>query len=155
MLRQTARRSLVAVGEPAVGALVGALNDKKAYIRWEAAKALGEIGSPKAAPALVRALEDGGFGVRWLAAEGLIALGREGLPPLLQALIERPDSTWLRDGAHHVLRVLADRGLHDLVAPAVVALDSLDPELDIVTEAHSVLEALGREERDEQRNRRR
>ena len=48
-------------------------------MRWEAAKALGKIGDPKAALALVGALEDPRSGIRWLAAEGLMAIGREAL----------------------------------------------------------------------------
>ena len=61
-----------------------------------------------AAPALVEAMNDDAFGVRWLAAEGLITLRRQGLGPLLQALIEHPDAMWLRESAHHVIKVLAD-----------------------------------------------
>ncbi len=111
LTRQRARESLAAIGQPAVAPLIAALADSKRQVRWEAVKALGEIGDPAAASALVSALEDEGSGIRWLAAEGLIAIGREGLKPLLQALVHYSDSEWLREGAHHVLRRLAANGL--------------------------------------------
>ena len=67
-------------------------------VRWEAARALGEIADPRAAPALVVTLEDEGFDIRWLAAEGLIALGPVGLAPLLEALAEKANSVYLTGG---------------------------------------------------------
>jgi hypothetical protein len=60
--------------------------------RWEAAKALSEIADPLAATALVNALEDDDADIRWVASEGLTALGRDGLEPLLAALLERAGS---------------------------------------------------------------
>jgi HEAT repeat protein len=142
MLRRTMRRSLVAIGEPAVDALSEAVNDKRRMVRWEAAKALGAIGSARGARALIRALKDGDFGVRWLGAEGLIALERKSLEPLLRSLIDEEDSDWLREGAHHVFSVLAERGLHDLVDPLLEALEGPEPGLSIVAEAHSALERI-------------
>jgi HEAT repeat protein len=116
--RQQARIALVDIGAPAVPYLIQALEDPESEecARWEAAKALSDIGDPAAAPALINALgQDERFGIRWLAAEGLIALERQGLTPLLEALIQRSDSAWLREGAHHVLRTLAGKGLYDFV----------------------------------------
>ncbi|HVO70134.1 MAG TPA: HEAT repeat domain-containing protein, partial [Aggregatilineaceae bacterium] len=124
--RHRARLLLVDIGLPAVPFLVQALEDPDAEecARWEAAKALSDIGDPMAAPALIDVLgQDEQFGIRWLAAEGLIALGRNGLVPLLNALIQRSNSAWLREGAHHVLRTLAGRGLYAQVAPVLTALE--------------------------------
>jgi HEAT repeat protein len=109
--RQNAREALVALGHPAVGPLIALLDDRNDHVRWEAAKSLSEIGDPAAAEALVRTLEDREAGVRWLAAEGLIRMRKASLPPLwpevrailYRALIELPDSQWLREGAHDVL----------------------------------------------------
>jgi HEAT repeat protein len=142
MLRQTVRQGLVALGETAVPALISALRDPNTNVRWEAAKALSEIASPQSAEALVGALEDRNFGVRWLAAEGLIVLGRAGLAPLAQALIRDPESEWLREGAHHVLRVLANRSQHELVAPLLGALEGFEAALDVVPQAYELLDAL-------------
>jgi HEAT repeat protein len=142
LVRQRARRSLVAIEKPAVPALVKALTDPNDHRRWEAAKALGQIQDPAAAPALVSAMEDQDFGVRWLAAEGLIALGREGLVPLLQALMKHSDSSWLREGAHHVFRMLVDKDLHDLVAPLLKALDDVEPAITIPPAAQNALKVL-------------
>jgi HEAT repeat protein len=74
------------------------LNDPDHEVRWEAAKALGEIADPWSAPALEETLMDAGFDIRWLAAEGLIALGRAGLKPLLATLLKKADSVYLREG---------------------------------------------------------
>lgn len=57
MTRQKARKSLVALGKPAVSSLVRALQKSESdQLRWEAAKALGAIGDPRSIPRLVKAL---------------------------------------------------------------------------------------------------
>lgn len=100
---QNSRRALVRMGSTAVPALIEALNNKNQWVRWEATKALSQIADPTATDTLIRLLESKEFDMRWLAAEGLIAIGRKAVVPLLQALIDRPNSTWLQEGAHHVL----------------------------------------------------
>jgi HEAT repeat protein len=74
----------------------------------EAAKALGNIGGHQAIQALISALEDDRFEVRWEAAEALIKIGRDAVKPLLKALIKKSDSTWMREGAHHVFSDMED-----------------------------------------------
>lgn len=125
--REQARESLVAIEMPAVEPLSRALRQEGARIKWEAAKALGEIGDARGGPALVEALEDDNAGVRWAAADSLVAIGRKGLEPLLEALVRRSESAWLREGAHHVLRALSRR--KTLSEPDVAVLRALeDPE---------------------------
>jgi HEAT repeat protein len=148
LVRVRARNSLVAIGEQAVSLLVKALASKQQWVRWEVAKALGQIGSPASAQALVRALEDDMFDVRWLAAEGLIVMGREALVPLLHALVECSDSEWLREGAHHMLHDLA-RGrpdLKDILQPVLAALEDVEPSLEVPVAAEAVLDKLIRGE---------
>jgi HEAT repeat protein len=140
--RQRARESLVEIGKPAVAPLTEALAESNERVRWEAANALSEISDPTAAPALVKALEDNSFGVRWLAAEGLISLGREGLSPLLEALVEHPESAWLRQGAHHVLRILAEEGLYDHVTSVLQALEDIEPAIEVIQPAKAALDDL-------------
>lgn len=141
-VRQTARETLIENGHYAVLYLVGALRDHDSQIRWEAAKALVGIQDPVAAMALVDALEDENSGVRWLAAEGLIALRLDGVYPLLQALIQHSDSVRLREGAHHVLRTLADDGLNYYVEPVVEALDGVEPTLQVPVAAYYALQTI-------------
>ena len=146
LARQQARQSLVDIGKPAVAPLMKALKSPESnfHLRWEAAKALSELEDPAAAPALIRALEDDdNFSVRWLAAEGLIALGRDGLAPLLKALVKRSNSASLREGAHHVLRMLDEGDLHYQVAPVLAALEDIEPVLEVPVAAHAALDALG------------
>jgi len=142
LLRVKARRSLVAIGGQAAGPLVEALTASNQWVRWEAAKALGQIGDPAAAQALVGALEDKMFDVRWLAAEGLIIIGRDSLSPLLQALLENSDSVWLREGAHHVLHDLAQQGFADILQPVLVALEDIDASVEVPLAAKTALRNL-------------
>lgn len=123
LARKRARDQLVEIGPSAVPGLVNLLQDKRTHVRWEAAKALSEIGDPTAAPALVKALEDNDPGIRWMAAEGLIRAERAGLPPLLEALMDHGGSIRLREGADHVLKVLAkNENLPEPAAPVLQAL---------------------------------
>jgi HEAT repeat protein len=138
--RQQARWELVSIGKPAVPALLELLKDQREGVRWEAAKALSQIGDPDAAPKLVEALDDDNFGVRWLAAEGLICTGGRGLIPLLRALERHSDSKWLRDGAHHVIRSLVgEPTLHDTLAPVLRALEGIEPVLEVPPAAEKAL----------------
>jgi HEAT repeat protein len=125
--RVKARHSLVALGKTAVPSLMEALKDSNTLMRWEAAKALGEIGDPGTAPALVKTLEDEEFDVRWLAAEALIKMNINALKPLLQALETRGDSVMLQEGAHHVFHDLAKGALRKYLAPVLAALERLEP----------------------------
>ena len=140
--RRRARLSLVSLGSEAVDPLIELLPDPDHEVRWEAAKALGEIADPRAAPGLVVTLEDAGFDIRWLAAEGLIALGKAGLEPLLETLLKKADSVYLREGAHHVMYDLSHRGLKDPLAPAMAALEGVDPEIEVLEPARKALFAL-------------
>jgi HEAT repeat protein len=143
MARVLAREALVLIGEAAVGRLVQALQDKREWLRWEAAKTLSKIGSPAATRALIGALEDRMFDVRWLSAEGLIAVGRDALPPLLHALLARADSAWFREGAHHVLHGIDDRGARKIIAPVIAALESANPGIGVPLATEAALDALG------------
>ncbi len=142
--RQDARNALVALAQRAVPGLLTALMDVSGETRWEAARALREIGDPVTAPALVRALEDANFDIRWIAAEGLIGLGQDALNPLLQALVRCPSSRWLQKGAHHVLEALNQQGvLRETVQPVLAALEAAEPATAVPPAAKSALLALG------------
>jgi HEAT repeat protein len=121
--RQKARQALTAIGRPATRLLAAALADSRKQVRWEAAKALVRVADATAGPELVAALEDEDMGVRWLAAEALIAAGPEILPVLLQALIDQSDSSWLREGSHHVIHAFAGGDIGEVVTPVMTALE--------------------------------
>jgi HEAT repeat protein len=145
-IRKRACESLVALGTPAVASLTEALDNPNYHVRWEAAKALGEIGNPAAAPPLVKCLEDHHLDVRWRAAEDLIAFGREGLIPLLQALIEHPESVRLREGSYHVLRTLGNTSLKGVTEPVLRALEEIEPAMKVPQAAHAALHRLTKEQ---------
>ena len=140
--RVEARKALVSMGSKAVPFLTEALKDPETLRRWEAAKALGEIGDPKAAPALIMALEDEQFEVRWLAAKGLIEMNIKALKPLFQALMDRADSVMLRQGAHHVLHDLAKGELRVYLAPVLIALEGMNPTVQVPQTVLHAQEAL-------------
>ncbi|NTU80878.1 MAG: HEAT repeat domain-containing protein [Chloroflexales bacterium] len=143
VVRDQARQTLVAMGTPAVDQLIAALQSPRHELRWEAAKALGEIADPRAAPALIAALEDVRYDVRWLAAVGLIALRESGLIPLLQTL---EHASWsegnLRAGAHHVLRAQLGGPYATALAPVVAALEGPESSLTTPLAAYRALGAL-------------
>lgn len=140
--RHIARDRLVGQREAAVPALITALRSPDKTTRWEAAKALGEIRDARSATGLVRTLDDSGSAVRWLAATALINLGRGALVPLLRGLEGNADSTWFRDGAHHVLHTLIRDGVADEAIPVLEALESLEPRVSAPVAAYHVLEEL-------------
>jgi len=139
---QQARQALVDIGQPAVPALLELMTQGKGTLRWEAAKALGEIADPVTIDAFINSLEDDDFDIRWLSAEGLAAIGRDALAPLLKALTRQADSPWFRNGAHHYLRLMARRGLYDQLKPVLVALDGTEPYLEVPVAAEQVLDKL-------------
>ena len=124
--RQKARKSLVALGKPAVSSLTRLLqNSRIGHVRWEVVKTLNAIGDTIAIPSLVKALEDSDIDVAWLAAEGLRKFKKEAWPALLRALVKsRVDSVSLRLGAHRVLRNQKENGFNDLLAILTDALES-------------------------------
>jgi hypothetical protein len=110
--RERARRALGGVGGPAVEPLLAVLKHKNSAVRYEAAMTLRDIGDRRAVEPLVEALGDRSFEVRWVAAEALIDAGRAAVPAVLHALLHNADSTWFRDGCHHVLSHFAGLDLH-------------------------------------------
>lgn len=106
IIRQKARYELVKIGNSALDFLLELQRSNKHLSRWEAIKAISEIGSKDAIPILINAMEDEEFDVRWLAAEGLIDIGHSSVYPLLKAFISDKDSIYLKEGVHHVLKGL-------------------------------------------------
>jgi len=142
VVRIKARHSLVAMGKAAVPSLIEALKQTDDQVRREAVRALSLIEDPEVAPVLVRTLEDEEFDIRWLAAEGLIELGARGLKPLLQALIDRGNSSLLLEGAHHVIHYMAKGGLRKHLGPVLASLEGIEPSVKAPVAAYHGLEML-------------
>jgi HEAT repeat protein len=142
VVRVKAREELVSSGRKAVEPLSEALASSKQWVRWEAAKALCEIGNSAATSALIKSLEDKMFDVRWLSAQGLITIGNKTIAPILQALIEKSDSVWLREGAHHVLHDLAQGKLRVVMQPVIAALEDIDASVEVPFQAKAALDAM-------------
>jgi HEAT repeat protein len=126
LARQHARLLLVHRGQESIPALVKALNSNNVHTRWEAVRALGDVRDPETAPVLTEMLMDQDTGVRWAAMESLTRLGRGALRPILEKFIKDFDSLWLREGLHHILRVLKDR--HELNELEITLFEDLDEQ---------------------------
>jgi HEAT repeat protein len=143
IVRVTARRLLVAIGKPTVSALTGELGNNNEWARWEAVKALGQIGDETATEALIKSLEDKYFDVRWMGAEALIGMGNRAIIPLLQALIKHADSYWLRESTHHVLHGNEKVHADEILGPVVRALEEgVEPSIEVSLAAQKALDAL-------------
>lgn len=125
LLRQDARKALMAMGAPTVLPLAEALEHSKSdQVRWEAAKALGAMHDVRAIPALITALADRDSDVVWLAAVGLNAFGKKAWPELLQELVDKgTESVVLRKELHHVFHGQKEAGYEDLLAALMEALE--------------------------------
>ncbi|OYT68772.1 MAG: hypothetical protein CFK48_10465 [Armatimonadetes bacterium CP1_7O] len=87
---QSVRDTLIAMGSPAVPALMQALRDEDKDVRSAACEALGAIGDASAVPALIKALGD--WRVRSAACRALGAIGdASAVPALINAL---EDGDW-------------------------------------------------------------
>ncbi len=138
-----AREDLVGLGPAALPYLTALLSDPHPSARWEAAKALGELDIPDAAPALVQALVDNDGGVRWMAADALARCGLVGLDALLHELLHHSESAWLREGAHHVLYDMSRAGvLPPAARPVLRALEEVAPAFGVLNASARALEAL-------------
>lgn len=143
LIRQRARLLLIDIGPQAVPALIEAVNSTHDHARWEAVKALGAIKDPSAAPILVDALEDENINLRWAAMESLIALDRSAVRPLLDGLIQHFSSVWFREGAHHILHVLRDKGrLYQIEVKVLEALEGIAPDVEVPWASKAALDNL-------------
>jgi HEAT repeat protein len=142
--RQQARLELIRAGENAIPLLAKAVSGSNPNLRWQAAKTLSQITIPAVIPVLIDILKENEyFGVRWLAADGLIKAGKTGLFLLLRSLTEHFDSVWLREGAHHVLRSLHDRGVEcETIEKTLRALEGIEPAIEVPWAAAEALQQL-------------
>lgn len=124
--RQHARLLLVHREPESLPALLDALENPNAQIRWGAVSALGEIRDPETIPALTDMLMDEDTAVRWAAMESLINMGRKILRPVLEKFVKDFESQWLREGVHHILHVFKDR--HELKEQEITLFEKLDQQ---------------------------
>jgi hypothetical protein len=142
IVRVKARQQLVNYRGRSIAPLIKALSNENHWVRWEAAKALSQIGSPSSIQALLRALGDEMFDVRWLAAEGLIRIGRKAIVPILEALIRDSNSSWLCEGIHHVLHDMNKGNLGTVLRPVLLGLEDTGQSLQVPLAARAALDAL-------------
>lgn len=128
--RKKAREALVSKGKSVIDYLMELLNHPKHIYRWEAVKTLEEIADPDSVPILIEALDDNKGDVRWIAAEALVKIGLPSIKPLLTILMEKTDSVFLLEGAHHVFFELKEKGMLPANFPVDQLLELLkNPEM--------------------------
>lgn len=110
LMRMEARDRLSCLGASVSSELIKIFPTANAQLRWQIIKIFDAIQDPATISILVQVLEDGNAELRWAASNALINLRREAIPPLLEAITRDFDSLWLRQSAHHILRVLKDNG---------------------------------------------
>lgn len=108
VVRERAREQIVSMGQAATESLLPLLGHKKEQDRWEAVKALSEIGDPATTERMITLLRDDDSDVAWLAALALINIGPSSVVPMLERVIDQRESVRIRRGAHHVLKELAN-----------------------------------------------
>jgi HEAT repeat protein len=141
--RMRARELLICIGKPVVDELVKSLPNADTSLRWQIIKIFECIQDPASAPVLVEQLKDDDAGVRWAASDALIALRTDAIPALLQALVTDFDSSWLRHGAHHILRVMKDSGrLNKAELDVYAALEDIEPMVVVPWAAEKAIESL-------------
>ncbi|MES0359989.1 MAG: HEAT repeat domain-containing protein [Anaerolineales bacterium] len=75
LMARLAADALIATGDESVPALLEVMENKSQPARLEAARALGEIGDPRAIPALFKALDEDSAILEHWAGEGLEKMG--------------------------------------------------------------------------------
>lgn len=131
--RKKARQELVAIGAPAVPALIVALEDPAVRVRIEAAVALGAIRDPRAAAPLAVLLGSPVPGLWDAAYYALQDIGDPGVPALLDAL-QTPNDT-LRGRIVLLLSVI--RG--SAATGGLIALLTKDRSTDVRVESAAAL----------------
>jgi len=119
-----------------VQALCVSLRDPDAFLRWEAAQELGNIGDHHAVKPLMAALRDPSAGVRRGVAEALGKIGASAVKPLIIAL--RDPDEGVRWGAAEALGKIGDTRA---VKPLIAAL--CDCDLDVRRSAIVALGCIG------------
>jgi HEAT repeat protein len=138
------RTQLVAIGAPALPALLEAIRTEKGAPRLALIKILWQIDDPASASALVELLSDDDFDARWEAVEGLSSLGYDSLEPLIAAIILNPGSPRLRNGAHHILHHVAEEGYYTLLKPLMMAIEGGIPNVEVPAAAQAVKAEIAR-----------
>lgn len=72
----------------------------------ETFKVIAEIGSPESIPVFMEGLVDESGDIRWIASEGLIFTGKYSVKPLLELILDKHESVFVLNGAHHVFKQL-------------------------------------------------
>ena len=132
LIRNVARDVLSCLGARAVPELLKALPTADTQLRWQIIKIFDRIQDKSTIPIMIKELMDDNSEIRWAAANALLNLRRDGLPALMEALTHDFDSIWLRQSAHHILRILRDNGkLTPTEEQVYQALGDIEPAISV------------------------
>ncbi len=146
MLREGLRATFVGQGQKSIPILHHCLSSRHEHVRWEAAKALGEIGGAAATEVLATALADESLDVRWVAAEGMIDMWEISLEPLLHQLIAHAGLISVRESARWVVGAVVHERELEFLRPVLRALNNHAPVFEVPLAAYEALVCLHREQ---------
>ncbi len=109
--RKETREKLISKGAVVMAYVKDLYYHPKHHCRWEAMKVMEEIADPAAIPLFLEALEDEESDIRWIAAEGLIHTGKLTIQPLLNLLLNKSNSVFVLNGAHHIFSKFKKRDI--------------------------------------------
>lgn len=136
--KEDAGTQLLAIGSPALPALLAAVRSETGNARLEIAKMLKRLADTSSAETLLELLSDDDFDIRWEAIEGLSAIGYDSLKPLISAIIQNPGSMKLRNASHHILHHVAAEGYYSLLKPLMMAIEGDIPNVEIPAAARKI-----------------
>ena len=139
VLHQEARRGLCDMGHLAEGAWVEALEHPDSHIRWHAARALSQIGDPRAVEVLAEGLHDPNYSVRWTTARVLASMDSTAIPAILQLIAHRPMDEPFRQACYHALHAMPSPRTQEYIQPLLEALNSSTAPVQAPQLAHVML----------------
>lgn len=123
---QEASKALAVIGQPALPALLAALNDESSTVRQGAIDALGQLQDSQAVPALINMLNDGERAVREGAIEALGQIGdQQALRPLM-ALLSSDEDWHVRYRACYALGDIGEISVYEAL---ISVLHDAEPEV--------------------------
>lgn len=128
---------LVAIGDMAVPALLGGLQDQRPNVRSKVVEILGKIGDSRSVAPLLELLSDNE--IRWSVAEALSRMAEGAVEPLL----ERLDTEQRSAVRIELVRLLGESRKATAILPLLGVLDTPDQPSDVRVAAASALGQIG------------
>jgi HEAT repeat protein len=138
-LHHSGWRTMNELGRIVAPAMIAALEHKDSHIRWHAARALGQIGDPRAIQTLANGLCDENESVRWASARALAELDALAVPAILEQLVKCQLDETLRQAVLHALKSMPSQATQEFTRPLIEVLNSPTAYIRAPIEAQKLL----------------